>query len=601
MQEWEEGVSKFRPRSRPLWVAVWLNVALAAVFLGGPFLSGLWRSERGRDRFAEFAACLWDGTPAPDPGLGLPPGEDLRFAEAMLLGPDDWPARCRPALRRLKPEPAWLLLPSVKQAETVIEDAVADVERELRRVKRIRRRPGGPSHVEMRVHGAVERLMAALSNHARTTGADLALAEDAIRFEAPARLVKPTRVPLRSARDGRIHLRARGDGLVADAVDDRGLARAQVGGGGLTLQRIGRPSLVRGLVAGPAERPWVLWAMAEERCEAEPHQCAGHASGVVRLDEQDTRAPRPRWLAGHPAIGDPDRGVRIRRTGDRVQVDLVARRLDGGAEVRRFEVEEGAPAAGAGEGDEAPEPAARRRAWPLLGFARGDEALLTEGRKPRVAWTAREEGAVAARIRVLGAESTVVTPMRLEGAGTARLDRCERGDVVWLALVDGRRARVARLARGRSVPGPPFRLALRDGQRPELACDEERLVVAAADDQGHVALHRCHADGSCEQAGGFALPARTLALGRERGVTLIAGAQGKARQIRIAVWPDDANAPGEPRVVAPCFGDEGGFCGTPTFASRNGRLLLAAREDTDLLVVESSDGGRRWQPLHGLR
>ncbi|MEM9863814.1 MAG: hypothetical protein AAF938_19600, partial [Myxococcota bacterium] len=51
---------------------------------------------------------------------------------------------------------------------------------------------------------------------------------------------------------------------------------------------------------------------------------------------------------------------------------------------------------------------------------------------------------------------------------------------------------------------------------------------------------------------------------------------------------------------APCFSDGGLFCGAPTLGARAGRVLLAARRDFDMFVVEyAADHG--WRPLVGLR
>ena len=43
------------------------------------------------------------------------------------------------------------------------------------------------------------------------------------------------------------------------------------------------------------------------------------------------------------------------------------------------------------------------------------------------------------------------------------------------------------------------------------------------------------------------------------------------------------------------------MCGQPTLVTDGSRLLLCAREGSDLLALESEDGGRAWKPLSGLK
>jgi hypothetical protein len=60
--------------------------------------------------------------------------------------------------------------------------------------------------------------------------------------------------------------------------------------------------------------------------------------------------------------------------------------------------------------------------------------------------------------------------------------------------------------------------------------------------------------------------------------------------------PDSA----EEQVPAVCWTDARGLCSTPTLASIGERVLLGAREGTDLRVLESADAGLTWAPMKGL-
>ena len=43
------------------------------------------------------------------------------------------------------------------------------------------------------------------------------------------------------------------------------------------------------------------------------------------------------------------------------------------------------------------------------------------------------------------------------------------------------------------------------------------------------------------------------------------------------------------------------MCGQPTLVADSGRLLLVGRDGTDLLAIESNDGGEHWLPMSGLK
>jgi hypothetical protein len=57
-----------RPSFRPWLLGGLVNVALAAVLLGIPYLRGPERAEAVAPRFARFAACFYDAEALPTPG-----------------------------------------------------------------------------------------------------------------------------------------------------------------------------------------------------------------------------------------------------------------------------------------------------------------------------------------------------------------------------------------------------------------------------------------------------------------------------------------------------------------------------------------------------
>jgi hypothetical protein len=79
-----------------------------------------------------------------------------------------------------------------------------------------------------------------------------------------------------------------------------------------------------------------------------------------------------------------------------------------------------------------------------------------------------------------------------------------------------------------------------------------------------------------------------------------AGAKNTA-QIRLQTLDVRGQLLGTERVPAACWAPRGGLCGTPTLQRVGQRLLLGAREGTDLMLLESADLGESWEPLRGLK
>src|SRR5687768_15418225 len=134
----------FRPNRKPLLVGVVGNVALALIFLVFPYWRGHVRTSETHERFRSFAACFWGGQAVREGGgLGRVPDDEERYAAMVLGGPEEWPMRCLGPLRRIRPEPASFLFPSVKDAEVTLAQAIRVVEREIRTLGRERREGAG--------------------------------------------------------------------------------------------------------------------------------------------------------------------------------------------------------------------------------------------------------------------------------------------------------------------------------------------------------------------------------------------------------------------------------------------------------------------------
>lgn len=606
---------RFRPNVRPLLVAIGANVLLAAVFLGLPYVQGRLRASASREQFAAFAACLWGGEPRQDPGLGLPEGQRARFASRVLHAPEGWPGGCQEALAGLEPGSAWLLLPSVKSAEADVRDAVALVRAQLEELQAARR--GGVDAIPSKPLRAVDRLVAGLSVRAEQAHADLGLDAEAIRFEGDTALVEPTRVPVDVSSSAPLQIEPRGDGVLSLGLGRRDIVRVRVGAGGLTKQRIERPALVRATVPGP-DGPWAVWAMDEGQCAEEEHRCARHATGLAPLPEgDDDSPPTPVWVAAHPE-GRAERSIWL---GPDREARLVARR-EGvpGAALRQLELPERPeapaetraehasaekPERAAGEPTEPAEPLQPARSTPLEGYGPEDAALvLSDG---RVAWTEHAGAGLRLRLHPRAGEGTTV-----EGAsGPAWLLACAADGVQWVGFGASGRAAVVRMApdeaaaihelSGLALDAPAIHPVDEAVDAVRQVCDREMMHLLARAPDGVLRAVACDAEG-CGEPTEVATGAKRFAAARDAGATVVAWArEAREAQIRVTVVPADARPRTPPAVPAACWTLDGGFCGAPLLAARNGRFVLAGRDGAELLLLESTDGGASWRPMRGLR
>jgi hypothetical protein len=114
---------------------------------------------------------------------------------------------------------------------------------------------------------------------------------------------------------------------------------------------------------------------------------------------------------------------------------------------------------------------------------------------------------------------------------------------------------------------------------------------------------------SCARAGGpcqtraIATGVRSfgaLAIEQQQVLVAYAGA-GNLAQLRLQTLGPAGETRAPERIPGACWAPSGGMCGTPLLSQLGARLLLGAREGTDLMVLESADGGASWDPLRGLK
>ncbi|MGD8860429.1 MAG: hypothetical protein PVI30_10475 [Myxococcales bacterium] len=586
----------FKPNRRPLLIAVLSNVLLAALCLGVPYYRGKLRAEDSLRAFSSFAACLLGGEPQATLGLVMPPGERTHYAARVLGAEPDWPARCDDQLQAVAPAEATFLWPSVKTASADVRAVVRLLQRELDALAE-QRTSGAPARVPERPLLALARLRAGLTLLARAAGVQETLDEDALRFDTPADLVEPARLPIVAASTASLDLWMGPDGLEAISVDRRGISWLRLESGKVEQRRVRRTSLVRGTLRR-GDQPYVVWAMPESRCGADEGRCVKHATGIARFEKGAARLPEPGWIGGHPA----SRFDRSLQVGAGEQIELLARSgEDGAVEVRRFDMPE--PPA---EGDK-PRPGSARAQFSLITEAAPRDALLLPG-LPRAALVAEPRGDGSAfRLHAYddGRPPELVAELEGEGAWSAA---CRAGEVRWVVMGTDRALALARLAEDtiRALPaqtialGDPLHPSDPDKDRVRLLCEPERATLVALDAEGALSSLHC-TPGTCTRGadgptGVAAFDAATLG-----EVVLVAHSGKQDPVIQVARLDPDGARLGSAAVRAACWDPSGGMCGAPTLLVDGKRVVLASRDRSDLLAIESVDGAESWRTLGGLK
>ncbi len=612
----------FRPNVRPLLIAVIANVVLAGLLLGVPYARGHAQTEHSLRAFARFAGCLYGGRPQSQLGLGLPAGDRAHFAAQVMNAKPDWPARCRTDLQAVAPEEAIFLWPSIKLAATDVRAAVALLDRELLALSRTRQ-VGAAGRVPARPLLAMAKLQGTLTLLARAGDADAAIDGDAVVFGPDANVIDPSRLPLVAGASAALEVWPGQDGLHALAVDGGGISWLRVEGGTVARSRVRRTSLVRGVLRD-GDRPLLVWAMSDERCAQQEDRCVRRGTGIAHLEHDAVQLPRPIWLAGHPA-GRFDRSLRIGLAG---RVDLLARNTTEGAiEVRRFELPSQTPLQALDAADQAPPlPALQRLAVPA---APPTDAMLLPGQPATVVYAlpaaaapagSTSEGATDAMAEArAGVEAWLWTyeagaaPVLLGRSGGAGgwVEACTAEGARWIAFGTDSELALARVsAEGEpTIPWPTSAFAIgalipRDESsrsRVRVLCDAERATLVVLGSDQTLQMLRCKTD-SCVRTPVLArgVDAFDAAVTAD-DVAVLAYARSDQPQVTIVRIDRGGAVLGAAQTPAPCWDPTGGMCGQPTLVASPSRLLLCARDGSDLVALESQDGGQRWRPLSGLK
>jgi hypothetical protein len=567
------------------------------------------RAEVGRDRYAAFAACLWGGTPTAEPGLGLPAGERAGFATQYLQAARDWPSRCASELEATAPDEAWYLLPSARTAESDVRAAV-DVAREELAALGTARDPTKP--VPERFLRANAQVLGTLALWAEETGFEVDPRN--VAFELPshhdggeagvrgetglavAGLVEPARVPLGLDRDAVVFLWVRGDGVEAAGVDGRAVGWVRSGGGRTEHGRSAREGPVRGFVLG-RERPLAVFATAPDRCADD--RCLGRALGIGLVG---TEPVRPSWLAVHPfGTADGSVAASVEVAGESVRViavyDEPALALAELAVPALADPDEPEPARAPPDSSlEGGEELLPERPERLTALARSTVRSVASFVGSHVVWSVDTEEDVGFYALASDALDRPADELaRFSPGGPPFVHRCD-GHVLFGV---GERARVAAHGEGRWRMSEPFEHGFaRATAKPALACQDGELHAFALGEEGAVQHVYCDADLACASrraSVGSADHVAAAPAGDRRVVVAV------SRGGPVGVTTVVGREIGPVRAVAACWEGGAGLCGAPLAAAQNGRVLIAGRENADLRVVETTDGGRTFRTMRGIR
>jgi hypothetical protein len=588
-------------KRRLLW-ALFGNAVLLLVLLGGPFARGILRAHAAWGGFADFGACIYGGKALEGAGLGVPIGSEAHFAARLVKRERGWPERCVQKLHQILPDQPIFLLPSVKVAENEVRATAALVERELTAV--LVRVPG--ERMSTRPVRAIEHLRSALSRHALTAGVIDVPAADAFRLEPERGLPIPTRVPVYASTDARISLWGADSELSALAIDGTGVSYVHVAQGSMSQTRLTRPKLLEGFL--PSEGGGLfVWAMPRARCRERKEGCANKTLGVAPFTPPLSELPLPRWIGAHPA-GRIDRSVWF--SGTRLLVVAEA------SEQRRALREFSLPSE--------PVDKATSELPPLPALHHGialsadDSWLFTQAGEPALLIAARPEGqSELLRVGAAGSEQLA----RIEGpAQSAWLHGRACPDGVALAFGNEHALMMARLSpEGALSAWPALPVGLMDvvqdrdpkHDRVQNLClpGGHALAFVRSSDDKLQAIACTAGAASCSVSlvatnvvsfAALSLEPELKKNAKQRALVAYAGSKNLA-QIQLREIDALGALRGEPRIAAACWAPLGGLCGAPLLERVGARVLLGAREGTDVLMLESPDEGVSWEPLRGLK
>lgn len=569
-------------RSRSLFVIVAGNVLMLLLLVGGPVWRGQARARATWQAHAAFASCLLGAKAASPAGIGAPDDEPERLSAQLFAGVSAWPGRCHGLLGRIAPESAIFLLPGVKHAELRVREAVRVLRVELGALSRFKH----AERVPVRPLLALAQLRQMIRAQSEEAGIVELPLHSVIDGKHPAPLAAPAELPLYASRDAILSVWGNDLLLRVLAVDGTGVSYLEAQPGiPYRRSRMVRPASLRG-VRRTETSTLLVWATPEARCRERADGCLGKTTGFAVAEEPVLELPKARFVAAHLA-GRPDRSLALVAG----KLHMTVGTLNRAKTVRD------------------------------LLFS---EALMVDETLPPIvpapAWEAEQQDVVlfasAARMWALasGHDETMGTLSLADSAGSEPLvsfarptlpwvTGCSEQDGIGYVTGDGATLVLGRVTETARRAFEPVAVATRDvihdtdpGQdRVVRLCRKDgALSVVHTSDDELIAVFCADGEANC----------RSLSVAKDvRSFAALASAQGA-----IIAFSGDSTTPqmfvrtldvaratlSEARIPSACWASSRGMCGRPILARLGARVVLGARQGTDLVLLESADEGVRW-------
>lgn len=581
-ERWAHGL---RGHGRHRLLVIAGNVLLFGALVGLPLVRGHYRATATQTAYHAFIGCVY-GVPSSG-GLGELHGEPEYLAARLADSDRSWVPKCQHLLSVLAPDAALFLLPTVKEAEARVREAVRITRTELGALAA--HQPG------LRMPERSLRALTLLRSTVRVqleraSAEDLEAVLPVTLAEAP-RLPAPSTLPVYAAADASLDVWGDDQTLRVVALDSTGLSFLELEWGKpFTRARLVRSSALRGFARFDASA-WLAWATPPARCAKHSEGCFGKTTQVAAAPTPLLRLPESRTLATHLA-GRVDRSIVPTAQGL-----LVA----GVTSDRHKTLQEFAVPSSSERIPDLPT-VTPARTWPTV----LDEVLTLASAGESLVVGLKREGQQARLLRVTREGAETLSAL---GSGNATwLTGCKDGRHAVLAFGDGEHVRLGALERQASGWRAHFWPELSflaqsviDADLPHrdrvvALCSPNAALVVALDADERLSAMLCRRDEE---------PCKSLPLAD--GVThfsaletpdgaLVAYASETAPQIRIRSIDVDTPITGVDYVPAACWTNHG-VCTRPRLARVGGRVLLLAPDKTDLLVLESGDQGRSFRPL----
>jgi hypothetical protein len=582
----------FRGPKRLQLLALVGNVLLLAVLLAVPYLRGQARTRAAWASHDAFLDCLY----GPDarsvqrsPDLAA---EASLYARRALGSAGQSASQCLPLLYAVAAPEALFLLPSLKRSEQALREAVRVAASELAQLG-VAPIVGAP--LSQRPLRALVQLRGLLEGYSRAAGLlELPAPGRPSTQKAPLRLALPGRIPLYVGADALISLWGSDDLLHAAGLDRTGVSYVAISDHLETAARLVRPKALRDLSVMNG-RLLLVWGTAPERCR-ELGGCAGKSTGLAQATLPLTALPAARWLAAHLS-GRADRVLHVDATGT---VALLAASLTG-SELRHFSWSLQRERADAST--DLP-PLLATSTLPLEARA---EVLLSDPLANSAVLSIATDAAETT-LRIERGKSPPRRVSSLPPSSSSWVTACTNAARVGFAFGTEDALVLGEIAATGLTSAPPVALPLgqpiddvsRAGDRVQRFCVQEGALATVLDRDQRLQTVFCSQSANLCKLTLIADGIDTYAaLQTEAGLVLAFAGTSDRAQIRVRRTDLRGNVNGPEHTPAACWRPSGGMCGRATLAQLGRRVVLAARDGSDLSALESPDLGASWQPLHG--